>query len=107
MDKSGEFTIYRVVKPGRNVDALVDVNVSDEEILRKKISEALNQVKSIYGDLTGLTLEQFRKIISRPELKEICKSNLLDFQLNCADEDEFLVTLFIFAEEFQKFGIIV
>ncbi len=107
MKKKEKFVIYRVIKNGRNVDALIDVNVSEEQILRKKISEVLNLVKTIYGDLTGLTLSQFKAICDRPEFEKILKSDAFDFNLNCDDQDELQVRLFIVAEEFEKFGIIV
>jgi len=90
-------------KTGKKIKT-VKVNVKEENQIKLKLSETLEKINNIHGDINGLSLNELQEIIRKPEYKNIVDTSFIEIEEDL-DEHEKMTRAFIIMEVFQKYGI--
>lgn len=100
--KKSRFTIVDK-ETGKKIKT-VKVNVKEENQIKLKLSEALEKINNIHGNINGLTLKELQEIINKPEYKNIVDTSFIEIEDNL-NEHEKMTRAFIIMEVCQQYGI--
>lgn len=98
-------TNFVVITKGQKINK-VTISIKEEEEIRFKIFEALSKFKTIYGDIKGLSFENFTSLCQSPGYESIKNLNIISSDNLNLSEIEIMVRMSIVKEEFEKNGIV-
>jgi len=102
-NKKAQFTVIDK-ETGQKIKN-VKVDVKEENKLKAKLSEALERINALHGNISGLTFAEFGEIIKNPKYQDVVQSNVFEYEKGL-DEYEIMTRVLIMQEVFQEHGII-
>lgn len=83
----------------------VKVNVKEERNIKEKLSEALEKLIALHGNISGLTFAEFGEIIKNPKYKDVAQDSFFEHEEDL-DEYEIMTRALIMKEVFIEYGIL-